>query len=61
MLGPIRLPRPERVAYYGGLGLLAALEVIDWPVAVAFGAANYLAAHHNNRTLECFGKALERA
>lgn len=32
------LPSPREAAYYGGLALLAALEVIEWPVAVAIGA-----------------------
>ena len=31
------LPRPSRLAYYGGLGAAAALGAIEWPVAVAIG------------------------
>ncbi|MFD2420741.1 hypothetical protein [Amycolatopsis pigmentata] len=31
------LPSPREAAYYGGLALLAAFEVIEWPVAVAIG------------------------
>lgn len=35
------LPPPRQAVYYGGLTLLAALEVIEWPVAAAMavGAA----------------------
>lgn len=32
------LPPPERLAYYGALGAMAALGAIDWPVAAAIGA-----------------------
>lgn len=38
-----RLPEPREAAYYVGLGLLGALQVIDWPVAVAIGAGTALA------------------
>ena len=31
------LPPPERLAFYGGLGLAAVLGAIDWPVAAAIG------------------------
>lgn len=37
------LPPPERLAYYGGLGVLAALGVIEWPVAAAIGAGTMIA------------------
>lgn len=31
------LPPREQMVYYGGLGLLAAFSVIEWPVAAAIG------------------------
>lgn len=34
-----RLPSPRKLAFYGALGGMAALEVLEWPVAVAIGAA----------------------
>jgi hypothetical protein len=37
------LPSPPRLAYYAGLGLAAAFEVIEWPVAVAIGAGTVVA------------------
>ncbi|CAM03078.1 hypothetical protein SACE_3807 [Saccharopolyspora erythraea NRRL 2338] len=33
-----RLPSPGQAAFYGALGLGAALSVIEWPVALAIGA-----------------------
>ncbi|MDX3854861.1 hypothetical protein [Streptomyces sp. AK02-01A] len=37
------MPSPKRLAFYGGLGALAVLGAIDWPVAVAIGAATVVA------------------
>ncbi|MDQ0376110.1 hypothetical protein [Amycolatopsis thermophila] len=37
------LPPPRQLAYYGGLGLLAAVELIEWPVAVAIGVGTAVA------------------
>ncbi|PKW13127.1 hypothetical protein [Saccharopolyspora spinosa] len=31
------LPSPQMMAFYGGLGALAALSVIEWPVAAVIG------------------------
>ena len=35
VVGRIRIPRPDQLAYYGALAGLAALEIIDWPIALA--------------------------
>jgi hypothetical protein len=37
------LPPTERVLYYGGLGLLATVGVLEWPVAAAVGAGVWVA------------------
>jgi hypothetical protein len=37
------LPPPERLAFYGGLGLAAVLGAIDWPVATAIGLGTIIA------------------
>lgn len=44
-LGPVSLPSPQKTAYYLGLGVLAAVEVIEWPIAVAIAAGTYIAQH----------------
>ena len=33
MLGEVALPPPDKVIYYAGIGVLAALQVIEWPIA----------------------------
>ncbi|MFH8803568.1 hypothetical protein ACH4F6_28840 [Streptomyces sp. NPDC017936] len=34
-----KLPSMRKMAFYGALGGMAALEVLEWPVALAIGAA----------------------
>jgi hypothetical protein len=60
-LGTIRLPEPQRLAYYGGLLALAAFGILDWPVAIALGVGHVLAEQHRHRILEDFGEALAEA
>lgn len=38
------LPSPQMGLWLGGLGALAALSVIEWPVAAAIGAGTVVAA-----------------
>lgn len=61
VLGSIDIPRPEQLAYFGGLAALAALELIDWPVAVVIAAGHFLASNHHNKVLEELGDAMEEA
>jgi hypothetical protein len=37
-------PEPGRLLWYGGLGALAAVGILEWPVAVVIGAATAIAA-----------------
>ena len=37
------LPDRKRLLYYGALGVLAAVEVVEWPVAVAIGVGTEVA------------------
>ena len=59
VLGQVEIPRPEQLAYYGGLAALAALELIDWPVALVIAAGHVLASNHHNQILEELGEAIE--
>jgi hypothetical protein len=61
VIGQVEIPRPEQLAYYGGLAGLAALELIDWPVAVVIAAGHLLASNHHNKLLEELGEAIEEA
>jgi hypothetical protein len=49
---PGLLPDPKRLLWWGGLAALAAVEVIEWPVAVVVAAGSYVAermARQDNR------------
>ena len=43
-----RVPPPDQLAFYGGLGVLAALNVVNWPVALAIGAGAAVVARRVN-------------
>lgn len=61
VLGRVVLPPPEHLAWYAGVGVLAVLEVVDWPIAVVLAVGRVLADNRHNRTLEQFGEALDEA
>jgi hypothetical protein len=61
VVGQLDIPRPEQLAYYGGLAALAALELLDWPVALVIAAGHLLASNHHNKLLEELGEAMEEA
>ncbi len=44
------LPSPGQLAFYGGLGALAALSVIEWPVAAAIGVGTVVAQRASEGT-----------
>ncbi|WP_139334679.1 hypothetical protein [Mycobacterium colombiense] len=60
-VGQVEIPRPEQLAYFGGLAALAALELIDWPVALVIAAGHFLASNHHNKVLEELGEAMQDA
>lgn len=60
-LGTVRLPEPERLAYYAGVAALAAFGILDWPVAVVLGIGHLLAEDHHHKLLCEFGEALSDA
>jgi hypothetical protein len=61
VVGKVEIPRPDQLAYFGGLAALAAFELIDWPVAVVIAAGHLLASSHHNKVLEELGEAIEEA
>ncbi|QUR66168.1 hypothetical protein [Mycobacterium spongiae] len=61
VVGQVAIPRPEQIAYFGGLAALAAFELIDWPVALVIAAGHVLATNHHSRVLEEIGEAMEDA
>jgi hypothetical protein len=57
----LELPPPEQLAFLAGVGVLAALQIVEWPVAVVLAVGHQLAHSHHGRMLREFGEALEEA
>ncbi|WP_329105745.1 hypothetical protein OG792_33475 [Micromonospora sp. NBC_01699] len=60
-LGEIAVPPPDKLAYYAGLGLLAALQVIEWPLALVITAGHVIADQHFSGLARGLGEALQQA
>jgi hypothetical protein len=42
---------PEHLAYFGALGVLAALELIEWPMAAVLVAGNVIATRAHRQVV----------
>jgi hypothetical protein len=51
VVGHVPIPRPDQLVFYGTLGVLVAVELVDWPVALAIGAAHALFSDPPNRQI----------
>ncbi|OBC10539.1 hypothetical protein A5784_36580 [Mycobacterium sp. 852013-50091_SCH5140682] len=60
VLGKVRV-QPERLVYYGAVAVLAAAEIIEWPVALLLGVGHALADNHHSKVAQELGSALEEA
>jgi hypothetical protein len=60
-IGPLTLPPPDQLAYLAGIAVLTAVEIIEWPVAIALATGHLLADQRRNKALHDFGQALEEA
>jgi hypothetical protein len=61
IVGELSLPPLDHVAWYAGVGILTAVEMLEWPVAVVLTVGKILADSRTHRTLRSFGDALEDA
>ena len=57
----VTLPPPDRATFYAGLGALAALELLEWPVAIVVGLGHYLATRSRSTAGKELGEAAESA
>ena len=46
VVGKVPVPPPDQLAFFGALGALAAVGLIEWPVALAIGAGQAVVARH---------------
>jgi hypothetical protein len=61
VVGDVVIPPPDRVAYYAGMGVLAAVGLIEWPLAVVVAAGHVLADQQVFSRLRGLGEAAESA
>jgi hypothetical protein len=61
IVGEVTLPPPDRLAYFAGIGLLAAIDVIEWPIALVIITGHVLATQHLSRVVQGIGEAFEQA
>lgn len=61
MIGEVHLPRPAHLAFYGGLGALAVLQLVEWPMALVLGIGHALSQDHHSRVAQELGAALDEA
>jgi hypothetical protein len=59
LVGQVRLPEPQRLAWYAGVATLVAIGMLEWPVALVVAAGHVLSEDHHHRLLQDFGAALE--
>jgi hypothetical protein len=55
----ISVPPPEKLAFYAGLGVLAAVELLDWPLALVLAGGHFLADQHYSQVARGIGEAVE--
>ncbi|MFI7606897.1 hypothetical protein ACIBTV_17385 [Micromonospora sp. NPDC049366] len=61
MLGEMAVPPVDRLAYYAGIGLLAAVQIIEWPLALVITAGHLLSDQHFSGLVKGVGEALQSA
>ncbi len=61
VVGEVDLPPADQLAFLAGVGALAAIEVIEWPIAIVLALGHALASSHRNRLVREFGEAIESA
>jgi hypothetical protein len=61
IVGRVRIPRPEQLAFYAAVGALAAVEIIEWPVALVLATGHALLQNEHSRVAQEIGEALEEA
>ena len=60
-IGVVTFPAPQRLAWYGGVVVVASVGVLEWPVAAILIVGHLLAEDHHNRLIHDFGEGLSEA
>ena len=60
-IGTIDIPSGADLAYAAGIATLAALGLLEWPIAAVLGIGHLLSQSKQSKTLRGFGEALDEA
>ena len=60
-IGTVELPPREDLAFFAGLGFLAVIGILEWPLAGVLAAGHIISRNSHNKALHQFGEALEAA
>jgi hypothetical protein len=55
----LTLPPPDHLAWYVGVGIMAAFELVDWPVALVIAASHALAQRSRHKTVANLAEGAE--
>jgi hypothetical protein len=61
VVGTLTVPPADRLIFYGVLGALGALGVLDWPLVLVVGIGHYLTEQRFSPLLQEVGQAAEAA
>jgi hypothetical protein len=61
LIGDVGLPSTDEAAYLAGVTALAALGLIEWPIAVLLGVGHHFALSGRDTGIRAFGEALDAA
>ncbi|MFJ8108974.1 hypothetical protein [Streptomyces sp. NPDC096132] len=57
----LELPPADHLAFLAGVAVLAAVDILEWPVALVLAVGHQLARNHHSKVLREFGEAMEEA
>jgi hypothetical protein len=55
----INLPDRSGLAWYAGLGVMAAVELIEWPVAVIVAGTHFIQNHAHQRDIQELAEGIQ--
>jgi hypothetical protein len=61
LVGRVGFPPLEHLVFYGAVVAMAAVELVEWPVALVIATGKVLSDNRTHKTLRSIGDALGEA
>ncbi|MBV8944018.1 MAG: hypothetical protein JO046_13205 [Solirubrobacterales bacterium] len=58
-LGRINLPDKPGLLWYAGIGAMAAVDLIEWPIAALVAGTHFIENHFHNRDIQQLADGIE--